>query len=536
MIFGYFILTVALIISAVSAFYSITGLTAIFAAAFWPIIIMGSALEVGKIATTVWLHKYWRQAAMRYKLYLVPAVGILMLITSMGIFGFLSKAHLDQAVPSGDVAAKVALYDEKIAVQRENIKAARANLSQLDAAVNETMGRSTTEQGADKAVAIRRAQAKDRAKLMQEIDTAQTAITKLQEARAPIAAEQRKVEAEVGPIKYIAALIYDQGAAENSDLLERAVRWVIILIVSVFDPLALVLILAATQTIEWERSDKSAETMDKVDEEPPKKDWSKFFYRGKRVSDDFDNFDEAIRADEANQLLAEIKPEESYEVTEEPEDVTPALQARITELELEKGYLEKRVDELVDQIHTSVTEPVLVTRLAVPESNLVVGPGLVQQEEPKLDVDALTKLINESSDLERPGDYVQEAAPAPHAEPQRVPEAAPGRNRGVMTSLTAAADNATQVSKTVRNDFGIEFPAAPAKGDTYLRTDYLPSRLYKYNGNKWIQVDKDQMDVYAYDRAYIEHLIDQIEKGICDIDLLTDVEKEEIQKYLNTRI
>ncbi|WP_396190210.1 hypothetical protein [Flavobacterium sp.] len=518
MIFGYFILTVALIISAVSAFYSITGLTAIFAAAFWPIIIMGSALEVGKIATTVWLHKYWQQAALRYKLYLVPAVAILMLITSMGIFGFLSKAHLDQAVPSGDVAAKVSLYDEKIQIQRENIKAARSNLAQLDAAVNETMGRSTSEQGADKAVAIRRAQSKDRAKLMQEIEQSQKVITQLQEDRAPLAAEQRKVEAEVGPIKYIAALIYDQSAADNSDLLERAVRWVIILIVSVFDPLALVLILAATQTVEWERSNKRAKTMDQVEDDADADGLKNFFYRGRKLARALDSEDELRRADEANELLAEIEPEENYEVAEEQPDNSAEMQSRIAELELEKGYLEKQVSELVDQIHEAVTEP---------------EPETV---EPRLDVDALKKLIESKQEEtqvdERPGDYVPEAAQPVHSAPVLVPEAAPGRNRGVMTAPAVVADNATEPDSTGHSDFGATFPAAPEKGDTYLRIDYLPNRLFKFNGNKWIELDKDNIDVYAYDELYIKHLIEQISSGKMDVDQLSELERDQIRKYL----
>ena len=105
MIFGYLTLATALIISLSAAVYSILGLTAIFAAAFWPIVIMGGSLEVGKIVTTLWLHKYWDRAEIQYKLYLCSAVAVLMFLTSMGVFGFLSKAHSDQALVSGDVTS-----------------------------------------------------------------------------------------------------------------------------------------------------------------------------------------------------------------------------------------------------------------------------------------------------------------------------------------------------------------------------------------------------------------------------------------------
>ena len=254
MIFGYLLLAIALTISAVAAFYSIAGLTAIFAAAFWPIVIMGSVLELGKIVTTVWLHKYWDRAALQFKLYLVPAIAILMLITSMGIFGFLSKAHLDQAVPAGDISAQVQIFDDKIKTERDNIDAARKALKQMDSQVDAKLARTDDDKGAERAVQIRRSQTRERTTLQNEISAAQKKITSLQEQRAPIASQARKVEAEVGPIKYIAALIY--GDNPDAGLLEKAVRWVIILIVLVFDPLALVLILAADQTFAWHRKEK----------------------------------------------------------------------------------------------------------------------------------------------------------------------------------------------------------------------------------------------------------------------------------------
>ena len=254
MIFGYVLLLIALTISAVAAFYSIAGLTAIFAAAFWPIVIMGGVLELGKVVTTVWLHKYWDRAALQFKLYLVPAIAILMLITSMGIFGFLSKAHLDQAVPAGDISSQVQIFDDKIKTERDNIEAARKALKQMDSQVDAKLARTDDDKGAERAVQIRRSQSKERTTLQNEIATAQKKISQLQEQRAPIASQARKVEAEVGPIKYIAALIY--GDNPDAGLLEKAVRWVIILIVLVFDPLALVLILAADQTFEWHRPRK----------------------------------------------------------------------------------------------------------------------------------------------------------------------------------------------------------------------------------------------------------------------------------------
>jgi len=183
---------------------------------------------------------------------MISAVAILMLITSMGIFGFLSKAHNDQNLVSGDVQSKIAIYDEKIKTARDNIDANRKALKQMDEAVDQVMGRSSDEKGAEKAVQIRRSQQKERARLQSEITAEQKIVASVSQERSPIAAEVRKVEAEVGPIKYIAKFIYgDKGADEN--MLEKAVTWIIIMIVIVFDPLAVIMLLAAQMTFGWRR-------------------------------------------------------------------------------------------------------------------------------------------------------------------------------------------------------------------------------------------------------------------------------------------
>jgi hypothetical protein len=251
MFLSYLTLAVALSLSVIAAYYSIAGLIAIFSAAVIPIIVMGGILEIGKVVVTLWLHEYWSRCRWLMKLYLVPAVAVLMLITSMGIFGFLSKAHSDQSLVSGDVQAKIAVYDEKIKIAKDNIDANRKVLKQMDEAVDQVMARSTSETGADKAVTIRRSQSKERTRLVSEIAAEQKTISKLSEERAPIAAEVRKVEAEVGPIKYIAAMVYGENTDANS--LEDAVRWVIIMLVIVFDPLAIMMLLAATESLKWER-------------------------------------------------------------------------------------------------------------------------------------------------------------------------------------------------------------------------------------------------------------------------------------------
>ena len=239
---AYLVLLSGLSISAVAVYYSVVGLTAIFAAAVVPIVIMGTTLEVSKLVATVWLKQNWKTAPLLIKTYLLAAIVVLMFITSIGIFGFLSKAHSDQSLVSGDVQSKIAVYDEKIKTSRENIDANRKALKQMDEAVDQVMGRSTSETGADKAVGIRRAQQRERARLQSEIVAEQKTISQLSEERAPVASEVRKIEAEVGPLKYIAAFFY---GSTDPTILEKAVTWVIITLIVVFDPLAVILLLAS---------------------------------------------------------------------------------------------------------------------------------------------------------------------------------------------------------------------------------------------------------------------------------------------------
>jgi hypothetical protein len=270
---AYLTLFSGLAISLVAEYYSIVGFTAIFAAAQIPVIIMGIVLGIGKIAATLWLKQNWKIAHWLVRTYLLTAIAVLMGVTSMGIFGFLSKAHSDQSLVSGDVQSKIAIYDEKIKTAKENIDANRKALKQMDEAVDQVMARSSSETGADKAVGLRRAQQKERARLQSDIQAEQKTIAALSEERAPIAAEVRKVEAEVGPIKYIAQFVYGD---TNEGLLEKAVTWVIIILIAVFDPLAVILLLSSqisfqnfrerTKEINWQ--ERTEELIEIFDEEP----------------------------------------------------------------------------------------------------------------------------------------------------------------------------------------------------------------------------------------------------------------------------
>lgn len=534
MIFGLITLLTALVISISAAVYSILGLTAIFAAAYWPIVILGGSLEFGKIVTTLWLHKYWAVAEIRYKLYLSFAVIILMVMTSMGVFGFLSKAHSDQAVPSGDIAAQIELVDTKLQTQRENINAARKVLSQMDGAVDQVLERSKNEQGARNANTLRQQQAKDRAKLADDIGKAQIEIAKLNEEKAIIAKDLRKVEAEVGPIKYIAALIY--GDNPDANVLEHSVRWVIILIVIVFDPLAITLLLAATKGLGWERDKKKKK-------EEPKIDTAKYEKMMKNLADENQSL-----VQENNNLVDKnnLTVEEKRSLEQDFKDnIVELMHARLKINELNEQLKQKPVAPAyeADDGPLSDTQVKLLKEIAsmeLPVDKLNVKTDLFADIEPY--GNALQKHAMEVWKAENPGktfnEYIEQynagtITELPWHHMDHVEKLNLSDRDLITLKLGLEADNDPNEGEV--KGFGIEFPKIAIKGDMFLRVDNLPSTLYKFNGSQWIKVNKNLSDNYVYDDAYINHLIDKIGSGEYDPDLLSDIERERISlKLKNT--
>lgn len=245
MIFGILTLITALTIAGVAAWFSIEGLMAIFSASAIPIAIMAGTLEVGKLVSASWLYRYWNDTKFLMKTYMTTAVVVLMLITSMGIFGYLSKAHLDQAAEGGNNNLQIARITQQIQREEKAITDAEVVIGQLDQAVQTLMDYDRIR-GDTGAIATRRNQAEERAELKDIIDTATANIISMQDELLPLQEKQLQVELKVGPLKYVAQLIY--GEAAESDL-DKAVRLFILLLVFVFDPLAVVMVIAANQTL-----------------------------------------------------------------------------------------------------------------------------------------------------------------------------------------------------------------------------------------------------------------------------------------------
>ena len=242
----------ALSVSAVAGWFSIVGLMAIFPAAAIPILTMGAVLEVAKLVTASWLYRNWDSAGVLLKSYFTAAVVTLSIITSIGIFGFLSKAHIEQTVNAGgNNELQIETLERRIAYQQTIIQDAETVLAQLDTTV-ETLIEYDRIRGETGAIATRNSQREERDSLNQQITAAYSAIEETQTALLPLQKEQLSLEAEVGPLKYIAELIYGDEAQDHFD---AAVRWIIILIVLVFDPLAILLVISANMTWMRERGE-----------------------------------------------------------------------------------------------------------------------------------------------------------------------------------------------------------------------------------------------------------------------------------------
>ena len=190
----------AIALSGIAAYYSVIGLAQIFPGSYWPIIIMGSVLEAAKLVTVSWVYNNWKNTFSALKVYFLIAVVLLMAITSMGIFGYLSKAHIEHSTGITPLIEKEMIYEEKIKTLKENIETNRKNVLQLDAAVDQVMVRSSDERGAERSNQIRKAQQKERIRAADEIARAQTEIQKITEEKFPISLEIKKAESDLGPI------------------------------------------------------------------------------------------------------------------------------------------------------------------------------------------------------------------------------------------------------------------------------------------------------------------------------------------------
>ena len=309
MIFTLLTFLSAISISVIAAGYSIMGLATLFSGAVVPIIAMGTALEIGKLVSASWLYQNWSNKSVSkfLKAYLFSAVVILIFITSMGIFGFLSKAHLDQVKPTSSNAIKIELLDSKINTQQNRIDRSQNTLNQLDKALDVYIEKEFVTRGLKE----RKKQEPERLALNKEITDASNLLSELMLEKNTLKIEQDKIDAEVGPLKYVAELIYGKNAQDHFD---EAVRLVIIVLVFVFDPLAVLLLISAnislTQFYEKRLLTKQKKEVKIVTELDEKKNDIKYKDRTikelRKKERDYKNFVRKLGAKE----LSDLNPDE----------------------------------------------------------------------------------------------------------------------------------------------------------------------------------------------------------------------------------
>ena len=258
MIMAFLVLIAGLLLSGTAAYYSIIGLLAIFPGAIVPIALMGSSLEFAKLVAASWLYRNWGIAPKILKGYFIFAIIVLMFITSLGTFGYLSKVHLESSIGVADNSLEIARIEQQIATEQRKVDNAQRSLESLDSVVDKAF-----LDGAR----IRNQQKAERTALNSTIENSGNRIEELSTDLVPLRRSNIESEAKIGPLKYIAELIY--GKDEAANYFDSAVRFVIILIVLVFDPLAVLLLIAAN--ISFSQPKKEEKEEDEPEQPKPKK-------------------------------------------------------------------------------------------------------------------------------------------------------------------------------------------------------------------------------------------------------------------------
>jgi hypothetical protein len=594
-------LLMALAISGAAIFYSVTGMKAIFAAI--PVIIISTfvLLELGKLVASVWVHRVFKNPFYPtwIKNSLIGFVLILMFLTSVGIFGLLSKGHSEQTAMSEEQVAQVEIIDANIARQTIRVERWTKDLdrlykgedvrvdslvsneqevldnlytrinkekdslrtqankeigfqqTRLDQAArrksedtivaNEIFDDDTRSKALEKArrneISVASRAQKEITKIQKGLaanlasidskfdsriaelsDTIQTLRgqssaktedidvkidqleAKVEDAQTKLVAEReekfvfesknRRLEAEMGPIKYIAKFLPGH-KDEEKKLMENAVTILIILIVVAFDPFAVALLLASQYTFAEIRGPQPV----------------------KKEDDELDELIEGITPENTHQEFPEPTQKKSEQTLEVTEDEAAQLAEQFESLSNANDTLAERLKKAEDDKNKL----------------LDVIEGLSQEEPVKEDEIA----DKDVEPLPPVGDITihninYNKKPTLRVEEGELEVIAPPKVR----TFGAKADNVGKVEGEGRADFGSKFPENPSKADMFLRVDVLPNRLFKWNGNKWIEIGRTSTDQYLYNEEYIEHLVNQIEAGDYNIDLLYENEQEQIVEYL----
>lgn len=324
MFFGIVTLLTALALAGTAAWFAIAGIMAIFAGLPTYALVMGVVIELGKVVGVSWIYRNWQEPT-KIKYAMIPLVIVAMLLTSMGIFGLLSKAHIEQTAPVGNNVALVERLDQRITRDQRQITDAEQVISQLDETV-QTLINYERIRGADGAIATREGQQEQRDSLRQIIDASQERIDEFEDQKLELSQALRALELEVGPIKYIAELVYTDGETR----IEDAVRWAIVAFIFVFDPMAILLLMAANYTLM-----KRDEEADEGDDDEPTPKITTIEQLGKSLP-------EGITADEIREMISTLNsvPELSPEEVEQRNALQQILKQRLVRTQTRsKGHI-----------------------------------------------------------------------------------------------------------------------------------------------------------------------------------------------------
>jgi len=430
----------------------------------------------------------------------------------MGIFGLLSKAHLEQTSPVANNEIQIERLDQQIAREQSRIIDAEQVISQLDQSV-QALIEFDRIRGPDGAIAVRESQADQREVLRLTIDTAQTEVDGLEDQKLELTQQLRAIELEVGPIKYIAELIYNDG----QDRTEEAVRWVIIAFIFVFDPMAILLLMAANYTLDQRKKQLLIPDMSKEEnkEETDVKETTEELNNDTDTTNDPDTSDSDI-SDPASQ--SDSQPE-SEPIGGDPSEGSENLQETVTGTD-ERDIVFVQPEGPID-INTSVSvEPVSITQpSAVDDAAQVIAESAALQKKPQ-DKQIATEGVTLIVDV---GDgYVE-------YNKQLFQKDALKEIRPDLFSIKP--DELYMPS----SNFGTQFPKIAKKKDIFVRVDVTPNKVYRFEGSKWIEINKNLSSTYLYDQEYIKYLINKIDQGEYDIDLLSEQEKIQIEEYLSNQ-
>ena len=499
MFFGILTLLTALSMATVAAVFAIYGIIAIFAGMPQFALVMGAVIELGKIVGVSWLYRNWNEPT-KIKYFMAPLVLVAMLLTSMGIFGLLSKAHLEQTSPVANNEIQIERLDQQIAREQSRIIDAEQVISQLDQSV-QALIEFDRIRGPDGAIAVRESQADQREVLRLTIDTAQTEVDGLEDQKLELTQQLRAIELEVGPIKYIAELIYNDG----QDRTEEAVRWVIIAFIFVFDPMAILLLMAANYTLDQRKKQLLIPDMSKEEnkEETDVKETTEELNNDTDTTNDPDTSDSDI-SDPAAQSDSQS---ESEPIGGDPSEGSENLQETVAGTD-ERDIVFVQPEGPIDNNTSVSVEPVSITEVEKDDIKKVENKEIVT-EGITLACDVGGGYIEYNNHLFQK-DALKELKPE-------------------LFSLRT--DGPTMPSSS----FGTYFPKIAKKKDIFVRVDVIPNRVYRFEGTKWIEINKELSSTYLYDQEYIKYLVDKIDKGEYDVDLLSDQEKIQIEDFLSSQ-